>query len=105
MKATRDHQSNALDAKSKRTETSSASHDSAVKITQRGDVWTVISHRAIHAEPNLTFPKKHPTFAKHVYSRHANAVHNDLEVKHIAVPIKKADLDLHQMPARVVFAR
>ena len=78
-----------LDAARKRKETNLASHDSAAKITQRGDVWNAIFHRARYAEKNLVFLNKRLTSVRHVYFRHANAVQNDLAAQNIEAPTNR----------------
>ena len=85
---TQEHQSNVLNAGSKRQETNLASHDSVAKTTQRGAVWNAISHRARYAAKNLMFLKERLISASDVYFRQANAVQNDLAAPNIEVPTK-----------------
>ena len=87
-KKTQENYTNASDATVKRIGTSSVSRGSAAKITPHGVVWIAMFHHAEYAKPNLRFPKKHLTSVSHAYIRHANAVHNDLEVQIIAAPMK-----------------
>jgi len=79
-----DDQWNALGANKKRIETNLASHVSAAKVTQRGDVWSAIFHHAKYAQQNLTFLKWRLTFVTHAHFRHADAVPHDLALLNIA---------------------
>ena len=85
-KTTQEHQSNVLNAGSKRRKTNLASNDSVAKITRRGDVCNANILRARDARTSRRLRTRHLTSVSHVYFHHVNAVLHDLKAQNIEAP-------------------